>query len=219
MTNSGKRNFIAFGAVGGFAAFGILAAVLLKKKKKAKNFGKAAEPEKLRYGREKLSVVSGISADGENFVYAPYSSFTAEDILYLAKTVYGEMRGENDATRTAVAWTIRNRSEEKNRTIKSIVKQKNQYSAWNKNDPNFKATSDPENFSSQNPIEIKAWKECQEVAEKVLQAEKSSDPTKGATHYFNGNKIPNWVKNEKNAKEVKISCVSPDVHIYKGIKF
>ncbi|KPA16194.1 Cell wall hydrolase, SleB domain protein, partial [Candidatus Magnetomorum sp. HK-1] len=63
-----------------------------------------------------------------------------EEITYLAKTIYGEARGENRASKLAVAWSIRNRTG-KNRwwgnTYKEVTTKKWQFSCWLESDSNY----------------------------------------------------------------------------------
>ena len=148
--------------------------------------------------------------------------FTQEDEDYLARTLYGEVRGESTNTKEAVAWTIRNRAEDKNRTIKEVVTQKWQYSCWNEDDPNFQAVTNPEEHSSQSVVDSKAWDECKKVAAEVLAAPKEEDITKGATHYYDDSiSPPNWTipENEPNAKEVDVSNTSDSIHFYTGVRY
>ena len=137
---------------------------------------------------------------------------------YLAKTIYGEMRGENKATKTAVAWSIRNRADDKNRSIKEVVTAPKQYSAWNPTDKNYEAVTDPKKHSSKNFSDKRAWRESQKVAAEVLNADKSSDPTHGATHYYDkslDDDPPSW---SDTGEEVFVEGVS-NIHLFKGVNY
>ena len=58
-------------------------------------------------------------------------------ILFFVLTLYGEARGENAASRQAIAWVIRNRLTKKifGDSYRSIVLKPLQFSCWRKNDP------------------------------------------------------------------------------------
>lgn len=145
-----------------------------------------------------------------------------ENIYYLARTLYGEARGVNTKTKEAIAWTIRNRGDEKQCTIKSVVTQRNQYTAWRADDPNYQAVLDPESHSRNNPLDQKAWEECRKIARQVLGASKLTDITQGSTHYYDDSiEKPFWSnpENEKKAKEVSVKGAVSRVHFYKGVRY
>ena len=145
-----------------------------------------------------------------------------ENIKYLASTIYGESRGENTETITAVAWSIRNRADIKERTIKNIVTKEYQYSCWNKNDKNYEATTNSEAYAKEkNDLDV--WQECLTIAKTVLESDKSSDTTNGATHYYDktlDDDPPFWTKkeNEPNVKRVYVDNVK-NMRFFKGVRF
>lgn len=55
----------------------------------------------------------------------------------LALTIYGEARGESHAGQIAVAYVVINRSFKWHKSIKEICYQKNQFSCFNSNDPQY----------------------------------------------------------------------------------
>jgi hypothetical protein len=66
------------------------------------------------------------------------------DHLYFALTVYGEARGENDASKYAIAWIIQNRFKKTTvNTYQKVVLRKTQFSCWNKKDPNYEKLTHP----------------------------------------------------------------------------
>ena len=145
-----------------------------------------------------------------------------ENIKYLASTIYGESRGENTETITAVAWSIRNRFDVKGKPIKDLVTQKYQYSCWNKNDKNYEATTNPEAHAEKNN-DLDVWQECLTIAKTVLESDKSSDTTNGATHYYDktlDDDPPFWSKkeNEPNVKRVYVENVK-NIRFFKGVRF
>ena len=108
----------------------------------------------------------------------------SSDIDILARTIYGEARGESDQGKAAVAWTVINRVNfAQNRggywwgnSIRRVCLKPWQYSCWNRNDPNRNVIL---NVTASNSI----FARCLEIAEDVI-ARRSSTPVDGATHYY-----------------------------------
>ena len=116
-------------------------------------------------------------------------NFTKQDLETLAKTIYGEARGElykfGIASLITVANVVVNRKK-KNfaKSIHDVCIAPYQFSCWNKKDPNYlKITSKPE-------ICI-VYDKCLEVAENVL-SEKWPDLTDGCDHYHERSIKPYW---------------------------
>ena len=111
----------------------------------------------------------------------------------LARTLWGEARGENLAGQIAVAWTIRNRvNDGKTKSwwgegYAGVCLAKWQFSCWNKNDPNYIY------LSGAKPIPFREFAQAQIAADQVM-AGKVPDPTGGATHYYSTamKKAPDW---------------------------
>ena len=106
------------------------------------------------------------------------SDFTVD---VLARTIFGEARGEPFDGQVAVAWTIRNRADKPGPdwwgdSITEVCLKAKQYSAWNPSDPNRKRL---EVASAGNPEFLRA----RGIACLVLTGD-LPDPTKGATHYY-----------------------------------
>lgn len=102
-----------------------------------------------------------------------------EEEIYLAKTLYGEARWQNLASKKAVAWLIRNRlnSGIYGITYKDVVLAKYQFTCWNKK-------IDPVNYKEiQNPSG-KSWDECLYVAKEVISSPESSNIIPGGMNYF-----------------------------------
>lgn len=128
-----------------------------------------------------------------------------EDILILARTVWGEARGESAEGQKAVIHTVFNRFNSKRwyagKTIAATCQRPWQYSCWNVNDPNrakmLKLTY----------VELKPYIEL------IREAESEEDFTGGATHYFNPKacKAPNW------AAAMKPCYVCGHHLFYKGV--
>ena len=108
---------------------------------------------------------------------------TDRDRDVLARTLWGEARGESLAGQIAVAWTIRNRV--KDGKAKSwwgegyagVCLKPYQFSCWNRNDPNFAY------LSGAKPIPFQEFAQAQIAADQVTSG-KVPDPTDGATHYY-----------------------------------
>jgi len=103
---------------------------------------------------------------------------TAADIEILARTIYGEARGEPDLGRVAVGWTVRNRAQRYGSTLSEACLKSVHYSCWNNaagNDANQLAmlTADLGNRS---------FARCMIAACQVAFG-LAVDPTDGATHY------------------------------------
>lgn len=113
------------------------------------------------------------------------------DIEILARTIYGEARGEyfrNDggiSSLVCVANVIVNRSKNPKRygeSIAKICKHPYQFSCWNRNDPNCVIVSKIQR-GEDNIFDL-----CFDVAQKVLEGQ-WPDLTEGANHYH-----ASWMK-------------------------
>ena len=115
----------------------------------------------------------------------------SEQIDYLARTIYGEARGETDLGKQAVGWVIKNRA---NRggwwgdDIVCVCVKPWQFSCWNENDLNrdklLQVTLDDEVFAK-----------CYSAALLVL-LDHCPDASVGSTHYHTRAVSPDWAKNK-----------------------
>ncbi len=118
----------------------------------------------------------------------------AREIDVLARTIYGEARGEPVRGKEAVAAIVLNRVRRARRLrgywwgddVESVCTKPWQFSCWNENDPNRAKIEAVENSNS-------TFKTCLRVARRAL-AGTLKDPTKGATHYHTLNVSPPWAK-------------------------
>ena len=114
---------------------------------------------------------------------------TNEDIMILAKTIYGEARGELSnfglAALIAVANVVLNRAKKRFApSVRDVCLAPYQFSCWNRGDPNyFKLKELDEN----NRI----FKICLDVAKNVLN-EAWPDLTDGCDHYHRKSMQPFW---------------------------
>lgn len=104
----------------------------------------------------------------------------SDDVL-LARMVFGETRGREitDLERTAVAYTALNRARDTEHrwgnSLREVILERNQYSCFNPNDPNYQKVLDPESYDA------KTFEHCLTIAREV-NAGKRQDPVH-ANHY------------------------------------
>ena len=100
-----------------------------------------------------------------------------EDLEVLARTIYGEARGESYPGKLAVGKTIVNRAADPRwpDRIKDVCVQPYQFSCWLNGDPNRQRLLDA-------TLEIPAMRECLIAATQAMCA--PDDPSKGANHYL-----------------------------------
>ena len=120
---------------------------------------------------------------------------TEKDINILARTIYGEDRGELNHPKGgmqslhAVGWVVRNRTQmpQYSKHIHEVCTQSWQFSCWNCNDPNYLKLQ-AVTFDNQ------AFRSCYLAATQVLFAN-IKDCTFGANHYHStGIAPPYWAK-------------------------
>lgn len=127
------------------------------------------------------------------------------DEMILARAIFGEGRSLSDKGRTAIAWSIKNRVEDKRwkDSYHGVILQQGQYDAFKIKDPNRKYVENPfymgESLKKVSKQQIDAWIKCYEIAELVI-AGKIADPTSGANHYFSDYVSPPYWTKGKNAK-------------------
>jgi spore germination cell wall hydrolase CwlJ-like protein len=105
-----------------------------------------------------------------------------DDLLTLARTIYGEARSQREpaAGREAVAHVVMTRLAKKFRnakTITDVCRATKQFSCWNDNDPNKKVIEAANR--GVNPV----FDQCFAFAEQVANGQ-LDDNTGGATHYY-----------------------------------
>ena len=101
------------------------------------------------------------------------------DVDTLARTLYGEARGERPEGMAAVAWVILNRVKRGPprfaETVSGVCKQRAQFTCWSPGDPNAKVCAQA---SDADPYFVLAI----HVASGVLSGQ-IADPTNGSDHY------------------------------------
>ena len=119
--------------------------------------------------------------------------------MILARAIFGEGRSLPDEGKIAIAWSIRNRVEDDRwpNNYHGVILQKNQFSAFKTDDPNWEYVKNP--LYEINPKQLAAWEKCYKIAGLVISGE-IKDPTGGANHYFSDYiDYPGWTKST-NAK-------------------
>lgn len=130
---------------------------------------------------------------------------TEADIL--ARTIYGEARGESVAGQEAIASVVLNRvafSKRKGRywwgnTVTGVCQAPRQFSCWNREDPNYQKI---------NAVgaEDAGFRICRRIAERAVNGT-LEDHTKGATHYHTRSCRPTWAKG-------KVPCAEIGAHLF-----
>ena len=132
--------------------------------------------------------------------------WTDNDLKILAKTIYGEARGEIEEGRIAVAMVILNRwRDPKRKADSSITKtcqRDKQFSCWNKNDPNYSKVC---KVDGNSPV----YNVCYAIGLYALEIEDADDPTKGATHYHAA-----WMMPRPKWAQKKKPCLRLDGHLF-----
>ncbi len=127
------------------------------------------------------------------------SSLNVDDIAadILARTLWGEARGEGTAGMQAVAAVIMNRVKTSRakpggmwwgNDVISVCQKPWQFSCWNRSDPNMKKVMA---VTANDPY----FKNAQAIARAAL-AGTLRDPTGGATHYHARGSVPDWAKGQ-----------------------
>jgi N-acetylmuramoyl-L-alanine amidase len=137
---------------------------------------------------------------------------TEKDRDVLARTLWGEARGEGLAGMVAVAWTIRNRVDDgKDKSwwgegYAGACQKPYQLSCWNRNDPNYQF------LSGARQIPFRELAQCRIAADQVIGG-KVPDPTGGATHYYSTSMSspPKWVVGAKQTLRLSHHIFFKDV--------
>lgn len=120
---------------------------------------------------------------------------TDNDMEIMAKTIYGEARGETEEGQIAVACCIFNRFKSKKwfsaKTIAGVCQKPWQFSCWNKSDPNSQKIAN---------LPYSAYSKYFDIIKKALE----KDITNGATHYYAPAlvKCPKWAEGKTPCAEI-----------------
>lgn len=113
----------------------------------------------------------------------------ARELDILARTVFGEARGETRLGRIAVAHVILNRAAQGGwwgDTVITVCLKPMQFSCWNDSDPNRVLLLEAD-------FENAIYRECYEAA-LIAYNGNEADPTGGACHYHALHVSPAWAK-------------------------
>lgn len=115
----------------------------------------------------------------------------------LARTIYGEARGESVRGKEAVAAVVMNRVRRPGwwgRSVEEVCRRPWQFSCWNDNDPNcvkIQRVKDDD----------RVFRICVRIARRAI-AGVIDDPTKGATHYHVRGMLPPWARKLAPSAEI-----------------
>ncbi|MDR2458776.1 MAG: cell wall hydrolase [Holosporales bacterium] len=120
------------------------------------------------------------------------------DIEIMAKTIYGEARGEyrlpNGGTNSLIAIgnVVMNRAKRSGESIAIECLKPYQFSCWNKNDPNRAVINNI-------PLSDTVYEKCFITAGQLLCGDLQDDITNGATHYYSARmrSPPYWTVNKQ----------------------
>lgn len=142
-------------------------------------------------------------SDLENTVPTSTASDLSDPVDILARTIYGEARGEPVRGKEAVAAVIINRVRRAERRggrywwghdVVSVCHKAWQFSCWNGNDPNREKIL---SVSDSN----KTFQTCLRVARRAIGGG-LEDTTDGATHYHAKTVSPPWAKRKSPSAEI-----------------
>lgn len=133
---------------------------------------------------------------------APQRAPINPDVDTLARTIFGEARGELVRGKEAVASVIINRVRRaKDRggywwgdSVSAVCRRAWQFSCWNENDPNREKIESVE-------LDNKVFASCMRIARRAA-AGVLNDPTGGATHYHARGIAPPWAQDRKPCAEI-----------------
>lgn len=115
----------------------------------------------------------------------------------LARTIWGEARGEKKEGMAAVASVILNRTRKGGwfgETITQVCKKPWQFSCWNQDDPNCQKMLEITDMDPQ-------YAQALVIAQKAVDGE-LPDSTGGATHYHEYKILPKWAKDLKKTTQI-----------------
>jgi N-acetylmuramoyl-L-alanine amidase len=117
----------------------------------------------------------------------------------LARTLWGEARGEPRLGKEAVAAVVLNRLRRNapgrfGATVEEVCRKPQQFSCWNQNDPN---RAQLERVDRSNV----AFAECLAIAEQAVDG-RLSDPTIGADHYHTKAVSPSWSRGKTPCRTI-----------------
>lgn len=134
------------------------------------------------------------------------------DVDIMARTIFGEARGESEQGKVAVGWVIMSRvafAETHGgywwgNTIREVCLKPWQFSCWNRNDPNRRVI---ENVGANNST----FSQCLDIARRVISG-RVPNPVEGATHYYADYIAPpSWVRGATLVSKIGVHSFYKDV--------
>jgi len=122
----------------------------------------------------------------------PSEEIDVVDAHWMALTMWGEARNGGEGAMRAVGHVIdnRRRSGAHGAYATETVSEAWQFSAWNKNDPNYSAMLNIDKLLPDSEDQ-RMWLAAKRVAEEILSG-RSADPTGGALFYHTAAVAPRW---------------------------
>lgn len=108
------------------------------------------------------------------------------DLDVLARTIWGEARGEPYEGKVAVGRVVVNRWKAGESSLSDVCKKPRQFSCWNADDPNASKARDAEYDAT--------LLECMSAAVDALRMSDGDDIVLGARHYCTLLARPDWIK-------------------------
>ncbi len=144
------------------------------------------------------SLDTEISSSEENNINSfSGSNVSSAAIDILARTIWGEARGESTDGKKAVASVILNRLKKPDRfgsTIEGVCQKPFQFSCWNDNDPNLPKLKVVDSSEAH-------FAECLSIAKEAVEGS-LIDSTLGADHYHTTGVSPAWAQGKTSCKKI-----------------
>jgi Cell wall hydrolyses involved in spore germination len=139
-----------------------------------------------------------------------------EDQLVLARTIYGEARGESFLGKLAVGHVVLNRAQKKNKTITDICLQHSskgtyQFTCWDPRDPNYEKIKDLQAGAGNEVFD-----QCFRAAAYAIN-QVTMDPTHGSTHYCTTDITPFWAV--EDGKDITPAAIIGHHKFYNNIRW
>ena len=142
--------------------------------------------------RLKLDLVTGNPVPSQGALVPPAVVQYKGAIDTLARTLWGEARGEIREGRVAIAWVVTNRVAGNSwygKTVEQVCRFPKQFSCWNDGDSNLPKLHA---VMATDPV----FRECLDIAAAAVNGSLvGPDPTGGSTHYHAPmNPVPKWAR-------------------------
>lgn len=140
----------------------------------------------------------GLVGQSQTTAGVPRLNYSFYDFDILARTIYGEARGEPWIGKVAVAHVVLNRMNDPRwpNTVAEVCLQRKQFSCWNPDDPMRPKVLAVDGATI-------PFQECLWAAYSVLRGE-VPDPTNGANHYYAPSTInpPRWAQGQTPVRTI-----------------